>query len=404
MKSMRRLGHKRLRGMAALLLAGLVNLNIVGCANLETQPVSSTGAASLPANAAVAAATFGPEGRLWRLLIAGHHVYVDSSGNRGASYSAPVLLNPGHQHIVAKAEDRPAIVADNNGRVAVIYYASEPHPWATWFSYSVDGGKHFSEPRLLSHQAHTHKHYQDLLANSPAGKTYLFWYEDDLHDPRPETGAAFYYSVAGQPEQLTVPDRKIRDGMCQCCRVAVDFDSDGLPVVMARFLFPGNIRDHGVLKLAADGTWSEARVSEDDWRIEACPEHGPALSIAPDGRYHAAWFTQGSKRQGLFYAYSGGQGQPFSAPMAFGDPEALAGHADVLALGDRVVLAWKEFDGDKTRIKAMQSRDRGESWSPATTLAESGAESDHPFLITDQQDIFLSWNVEDRSFQLIPIP
>jgi hypothetical protein len=108
-----------------------------------------------------------------------------------------------------------------------------------------------------------------------------------------------------------------------------------------------------------------------------------------------AWFTQGEKRQGLYYAHSDNAGQTVSPPLGYGRSDALAEHADVLALGDRVVLAWKELDGRTTRVLAMQSRDRGERWSEASVIGESDTGSDHPDLISDGQRIFVSWSALD---------
>jgi hypothetical protein len=141
----------------------------------------------------------------------------------------------------------------------------------------------------------------------------------------------------------------------------------------------------------------------DDWQIEACPVHGPALAIGPEGRYHIAWFTQGRARQGLFYANSSDHGQHFSNPMPLGDLKRLPSHPDVIALGQRVILAWSEFDGVKTQIMAMQSQDGGRTWSKAKPAAESASESDYPFLLTNGQAIFVSWNSQREGHRLIPI-
>jgi hypothetical protein len=144
-------------------------------------------------------------------------------------------------------------------------------------------------------------------------------------------------------------------------------------------------------------------VTYDEWQLEACPEHGPALSIDDGGRHHIIWFTQGRQRQGLFYAYSDDQGKHFSEPVALGDKTGLPGHGDVLALGAQVALVWKEFDGENTHIMAMQSQDKGTHWSSPSAIASSGSASDHPFLITDGKSIFLSWNSQDHGYRLIPV-
>lgn len=389
-------------GIVRCLLLGLFISILLGCAPVGTRPA----AGGLPSNAAVGAAAFGPEGRLWRLLLAGQDVYVDYSEDHGASYSTPVKVNVHPQRLIARAEDRPSITVDAKGRIAVLYLADGPKGLTNYFSYSTDGGKHFSAPVRVNEDTQGAKLYEAVMVAAPSDRLYLFWNDERGQDPSAITGqeAALYYASTDRPETPAFPNRKIKEGMCNCCRIAVDIDTDGFPVVFGRFVFAGSVRDHGILKMTTNGPSGESwRVTYDEWQIEACPMHGPALSIAQDGRYHIAWFTQGRTRQGLFYAYSDDQGKHFSQPMPFSNTEALAGHADVLALGNRVVLVWKEFDGKKTRIMAMQSRDRGGTWSPVREVADSGSESDHPFVITDGKAIFLSWNALDHGYRLIPI-
>jgi hypothetical protein len=89
--------------------------------------------------------------------------------------------------------------------------------------------------------------------------------------------------------------------------------------------------------------------------------------------------------------------------MALGNRDRLPGHPAVLAAGDRVVLAWNEFDGRKNRAMVKQSRDSGTTWSAATAAAESDSEADFPLLLSDGQAIFLSWNSLDKGYRLIRI-
>lgn len=388
-----------------ILLSGLLTLGLSACAGLETSSRASPIAGKLPSDSAVGAATFDPQGRLWRVLIAGSYVYVDYSDDYGKHYNGPVRVNQGPQRIVANPEDRPAIAVDPQGRVAVLYPVMGPQGLSPYFSYSSDGGKRFSTPVPISSHADQTKQIQSTMANDPNGRVYIFWNDEQGTDSAAEQSAALYLA---SPERLDVPafvGQKLKDGMCNCCRLAVDFDTDGRAVVFGRFVFEGGIRDHGMLKAGPNGIidmpW---RVTDDEWQIDACPVHGPALSIAADGRYHIAWFTQGDRRQGLFYARSDDRGKHFSPPMAFGDPEGLAEHPDVLALGQRVVLVWKEFDGEVSRIKFIESRNRGEHWSAPLTLASTVSAADYPFLITDGKGIFLSWNNVENGYQLIPVP
>ena len=169
-------------------------------------------------------------------------------------------------------------------------------------------------------------------------------------------------------------------------------------------VFDGGIRDFGIVRVSPAGQPSPVvRVTNDDWQIDACPEHGAALAIDADGRYHLTWFTQGKKRQGLFYAFSENRGASWSAPLRIGSEPALPGHADVLALGNRVFLAWQQFDGTRTSILAMTSQNHGRSWTEPVELGSSTAVADYPRLITNGTSAFVSWSAGPEMYRLLPL-
>jgi hypothetical protein len=75
----------------------------------------------------------------------------------------------------------------------------------------------------------------------------------------------------------------------------------------------------------------------------------------------------------------------------------------VLAGPHGLVMAWKEFDGEKTTVNLMTSRDDGESWSKPSAIAETADASDHPLLVTDGRRTYLSWMTKADGYRFIPI-
>jgi hypothetical protein len=179
-------------------------------------------------------------------------------------------------------------------------------------------------------------------------------------------------------------------------------DTDGTPVIAWRHIFGKNVRDHAMLRL--DGKSQLVRLSHDNWEIDACPHHGPALSIAPDGAYHAVWFSNAPEMRGLFYARSSDQGKSFSSPFSFGNLKAQPAHPYVLSLGKLVFIAWKEFDGEATRINLIQSSDGGGLWTEPEKIAATADTSDHPLLIAAGEKAYLSWNTVKEGYRLIALP
>jgi hypothetical protein len=353
------------------------------------------------------AAAFGSDGRLWRVLPSKDAVAVDYSLDYGKTFSKPMRINPKPQPMNFWDENPSSISVDKQGKVYVLYFADDKQDFTSYFSQS-DDGIHFSEPVKVSSKADTHVHYQTEMLPDPRGKVHFLWHDDrDAAEYTKHGGGDLsIYQVAAEPDKTKAmpQDQRAAKNICSCCRSAVALDVDGRPVVLARFVYPGNIRDHGMFKLLDDGSVSAPwRVTYDDWKIEGCPTHGPALSVSHDGRYHITWFSQGKAQSGLFYAWSVNQGKSFSHPLSIGDSNKLPGRADVMALGEKVAIVWKEFDGKKTEILAIRSDDGGLKWSSPKSLAETVSASAHPALIHDGKRIFLTWNTADKGFQLIRV-
>lgn len=190
--------------------------------------------------------------------------------------------------------------------------------------------------------------YLGRLALSLSGQVYAFWLDERDHTDWRKPGYLIYYTMLDDTNSPNLVNQKIANSLCECCRMAVAFDSDNQPVLFARFIYPDNIRDHGLIRIPVSNEKPHSqRVTFDEWKIRGCPEHGPAISISKEDRYHVTWFTQGSVRQGLFYAYSSDQGLHFSNPLLFGTPENMLRYPDVLANGEQVFLTWNEFIDSK---------------------------------------------------------
>ena len=145
------------------------------------------------------------------------------------------------------------------------------------------------------------------------------------------------------------------------------------------------------------------RVSKDDWQIAACPHHGPSLAISSAGTYHAAWYTSGKARKGLFYARSQDEGRSFSDPVRIGRPDRNPTRPFVLAGPRGTAMVWKEFDGEKTTVNLMTSHDDGQNWSTPVAIASTTDTSDHPLLVSDGKRIFLSWMTKAEGYRFQPI-
>lgn len=355
--------------------------------------------------------TMDGHGRLWIVWAYAGHLYVQRSDDKGVSFTKAVTVNRLPEAISARGENRPKIVVDRKGRVFVSWTTPLEKRFTGYirFSRSLDGGEHFAEPITVNDNLDITGHRFDALGVNEEGDVYLAWLDkrDRLKAEQAGgkyRGAALYVARSDNGGESFQPNRKVLDHSCECCRVAIDFNSQQLPVVMWRHIYGDNIRDHALVTFRDKATPGKPRrVSFDQWHIEACPHHGPAISIGSAGEYHLTWFNNAPQSHGLFYANSTDEGETLSKPMSFGDYDKGAAHPDVLVLAEDVYLVWQEFDGTVTTIRLLHSSDQGHSWAEPQDVAQSAGEGDYPFLLSNGNQPYLSWHTRNEGYRLISL-
>jgi hypothetical protein len=368
-------------------------------------------AKALPSNlcAETISAAFAGNGVLWTAWTNNDHVYVQSSNDKGLTFTAPMLVNPVAEKIEAKGEYRPKIKLDAKGNIYLSWTLKTEgrHSGHIRFSRSTDGGEHFSAPVTVNDNLDIISHRFDSMAIGKNGEIFIAWLDArDVEEAKKAgkkfEGSSLYYSWSNDGGQHFYPNKRIAAHTCQCCRLDTAIAPDNTPVITWRHVFEGGIRDHALIKFNDWNTPGDThRLGQDNWKIDACPHHGPGLSISDSGTYHAVWFSNSPSNQGLFYAYSTDAGRHFSTPVNFG--KEGAGHPHVLALGSRVNLVWQEFDGTNNVIKLIKSADDGKSWSMPEVLAQTAKSGDQPFLVSDGKKIYLSWKTQQQDYQLKPV-
>lgn len=350
------------------------------------------------------------KGRLWvatkEVLDGGQFVVLRSSADAGKTWSVPVKVQQSPEPVAAGGEERPKIAFGNKGELYVSYTRpiAKPHVGEIRFARSLDGGRTFSEPVTVHANRDAIAHAFGSMIVDRAGKIYIAWVDGRdavAAKARSETytGSAIYYAVSDDGGATFKGDYKIADHTCECCRISLALTPQGNPVALWRHVFAPNIRDHALAALAPDGKAGPVtRVTFDDWRIDACPHHGPSLVYAPDGTRHQVWFNgQDDDSGGVLYA-AAMPGQAPGKPVKLGG--AQASHADVAVQGRQVTVAWKQFDGRATAIMAKLSTDGGATWR-AKELARTAADSDKPYLINSPKGIVLVWRTRNEGVRVI---
>ena len=353
-------------------------------------------------------AAFDAQGKLWLVWVDHEHIYLQTSSDQGEHFTDQILVNQQAEAILAHGEYRPKIKFDQQGNIYLTWTQSLEKRYSGHirFSRSTDGGKSFSQPITINDNQDIIGHRYDALAVGKNGEIIIAWLdardkEQAKNSQQAFNGSSLYYTWSDNGGKSFYPNQLAAAHSCECCRLGLEITQDNQPVILWREVFDDNIRDHALLKFT---DWQHPgqihRVSHENWKIDACPHHGPALSIANNGVFHAVWFSGASDKQGLYYGRSENAGNTFSQPYAFGAQGD--GHPNVFALGQQVAIVWSHFDGKNNVVQLIRSNDQGLTWSPPQEIASSQASVDDAFLLSDGQKLYVSWQTAE-SYRLIAV-
>lgn len=334
------------------------------------------------------------KGKLWLVRMQDGHIRVSHSEDGGKHFSEGVTVNPQPEAILAENQNRPKI-AVRNGVIAVTWVQALPKLFAgnIRFARSVDGGRTFSEPVTVNDDHGEISHGFSALTLDRNGHVTLAWFDGRERDTADKAGqkyvgTAVYYAVSEDSGASFSTNRKLADHACECCKIGMTLDSDGVPVVFWRHVFEGGMRDFALARL--DSQLKVLRASEDDWKIDACPHHGGDIAVDETGSRHLVWFTGNPKNPGLFYRRS--DGENMTVPYAFGDLDFQPGNPAVFAHIKKVYLVWREFDGNNYRLMISVSADNGDTWSAARAVAMTDGAADLPVFVVGTYKPLIVWN------------
>ncbi|HLM01295.1 MAG TPA: sialidase family protein, partial [Pyrinomonadaceae bacterium] len=245
-----------------------------------------------------------------------------------------------------------------------------------YVSVSRDDGKTFSAPARVNDDSAPASHGMHSLAVDKHGKIHVAWLDERniktpahaagetresenssrfryikaQHTPTPEAkqppaaeeaepNSEIFYAVSADGGKTFSKNKKISGEVCPCCKTSLLEESVDKIYVSWRQVLAGDFR-HIAVASTADGGESFSQptiVSDDQWRIAACPVSGAALEIGETGALKVAWFTAGAAgKPGLYTAESTDGGKSFSARTLINEGIA-AGSPIFLAAGKSFV-------------------------------------------------------------------
>ncbi|MEI8162647.1 MAG: hypothetical protein WCI19_05885 [Betaproteobacteria bacterium] len=359
-------------------------------------------------------AAVSPDGLLWLVgLNSDGRLFVQSSADFGLKWSEARLPDIGSDKVAADGENRPKIAFGPDNQLVISYTQplAKPYSGEIRMLRSTDGGRSFSAPVTVHGDRQVITHRFESMGFDRNGVLHTVWIDkrDQVLAARNAgegpgrsgayAGAAIYRNESRDAGLSFGPDIKVADHSCECCRIALAPTAEGGMAALWRHVFGSNIRDHAfaILGEAAKGP---LRASFDDWKLDACPHHGPGLAAALQGGYHAVWFGEKAGRAAVRYGRLSAAGRPQGEVQEL--PDARAEHADVVTSGRQVAIAWRSYDGAQTRLRAWVSADEGAHFE-LRELAASTGENDHPRLLATAAGIRVLWRTA-KEIHVLPIP
>jgi hypothetical protein len=349
----------------------------------------------------------------------GADVFAAVSADDGRTFGPPVRVNdqPGTARNSGEQAPRVAIAGDT---IAVVWAAKQGSTSDVMYARSTDGGRTFSRGQAVHPPGLSGLRGWASIAIDRDRRIHVLWLDGrnataaSTPMQMPMSHAAHMHGGdhamgTSSPRQdlfhATIdPDGRISEhlvaaNVCFCCKTAVAPRPDGSTFVAWRHIFPSSARDIGSALLSqSSGTPAAiARVSEDHWHLEACPDDGPAAVVDAKGGVHIAWPTLVDGHKAIFYAYAA-DGRTFSTRERVDTDDAIdANHPQITLTADgRVVVLWDEATSGGTAVLAREKALDTNRWERQTLIASDG-DNRYPAAAISNAGLVVAWTQKAAS-------
>ena len=278
-------------------------------------------------NAAASVAAFGKTVAAVWTATAGDtsDIYISTSGDAGVTFAPPVRVNDIAGDARASGEQAARVLIARGNVIHVAWPARREGRSVILYASSKDGGRTFSSAITVAGEALSGARGWHALALGYDGRVHAVWLDGRNAGPMSHGAGHVHGGPAGSappPKPSGGPrqdifhaswqaggaraEHLVQANVCFCCKTSVATSGENVYVAW-RHIYPGSLRDIAVSRSADNGATfaPPTRVSEDGWKIDACPDDGPALAADGHGGIHIVWPTLvpgETPRKGIFYS------------------------------------------------------------------------------------------------------
>ncbi len=339
------------------------------------------------------------DGRLllsWLESQGGNHALKLSEFD-GKAWSAPRTVAQGDDW-VANWADTPHVAVSNGVWWAHWLRESGASGYDVVLSRSGDRGASWSAPVLVNTDGKAGEHGFVSMWPEAAGALGIAWLDgrnagSEWHGGHEGHGGAMTlrtatFDVAGQ----RLSESELDARTCDCCQTAMAQTARG-PLLAWRDRDADEIRD--IVAARRDGAaWTMAhKVHDDQWMMPACPVNGPSVAARGE-RAWVAWYTAANDMPRVRMAFSRDAGDTFAAPVEVDAGPAVQGRVAVAAGDDAVWLAWIREDAQGQSLQvARYAPDLSRETARATVakLQGRGRATGFPQLAAEGDAVRVVW-------------
>ena len=285
-----------------------------------------------------------------------------TSSDGGDSFAKPVWVSAPGSAVTSGGENSPAFAATERA-----LYAAWNEGHHLLFARSLNWGGSFEKPIAIADKTDDSFSGYPSLAVAPNGDVYAVWIDTRDREGGADENYAVYLARSTDGGANFGKNTRVAIKICPCCRPTLVFGPGGEVLVIWRHIYPGPIHDMTVAVSRDNGQTFTAprRIAEDNWKIDGCPDSGPAVARSGK-RIYVAWLTEARPEiSGVRLSWTDDAGATW-APAMMGSQGILDANYPAFSVGDdgRAVL---DFQGRDPHARA--------GWSPFGVYAvEIGAD------------------------------
>lgn len=315
-------------------------------------------------------------------------IYAAISRDSGGTFTPPARVNSVEGDARVSSEQPPRVVLSPRAAgtpAVVVIWTSKGSAGTTLLSArSDDGGRTFSPSALVpGTDAPGNRGWQSAVVDG-GGVVHTAWLDHR------EDVSRLYVGGIGE----AAAPQAIAGGVCYCCKTTIAAGSGGAIFTAWRHVYPGNMRDIA-FSLSRDGgkTFSPpARVSEDRWMLNGCPDDGPAMAVDSAGVAHVVWPSVVDRPQPhkqIFYSWTR-DGRSFTPRVRVTLVGHNASHPQVVAHQAGVTVLWDELIEGRRRVFAARRSRSNRNFAPVE-LSGTDAGAYYPVAAVASDAIVAAW-------------